>query len=80
MLTGLDSSMMCFILGVDFFSNSELVYSKMKVRLRVIRGRPNFYMITGNPNVSVVIVDCSFYTRRIALKGNYHKKRIEVLA
>ena len=52
----------------------------MKVRLRLIRARPNFYMISDNPNVSLGIVDCSLYTRRIALKDDYHKKRMDMLA
>ena len=52
----------------------------MKVKLRLIRTRPNFYMISDNPNVSFGIVDCSFYTRRIALKKDYHKKRMVMLA
>ena len=42
MLTGPDSSMMYFILGVDFFSNSELVYPNMKVRLGVARRQSKF--------------------------------------
>ena len=37
-------------------------------------------MITDNPNVSLGIVDCSLYTRRIALKDDYHKKRMDMLA
>ena len=36
-------------------------------------------MISGNPNVSLGIVDCSLYTRRIALKDDYHKKRMDML-
>ena len=36
-------------------------------------------MISGNPNVSLGIVDCSLYTRRIALKNDYHKKRTNLL-
>ena len=52
----------------------------MKIRLRLIRARPNFYMISDNPNVSLGIVDCSLYTRRIALKDDYHKKRMDMLA
>ena len=52
----------------------------MKVRLRLIRARPNFYMISDNPNVSLGIVDCSLYTRSIALKDDYHKKRMDMLA
>ena len=52
----------------------------MKIRLRLIRGRTNFYMISDNPNVSLGIVDCSHYTRCIDLKDDYHKKRIDMLA
>ena len=37
-------------------------------------------MISDNPNVSLGIVDCSLYTRRIALKDDYHKKRKDILA
>ena len=67
-------------LGIDFFSTSELVYPNMKIRLRLIRARPNFYLISDNPNVSLGIVDCSLYTRRIALKDDYHKKWMDMLA
>ena len=74
----------CFMLygklGIDFLSTSELLYPNMKKRLRLIRARPNFYMISDNPNVSLGIVDCSLYTRRIALKDDYHKKRMDMLA
>ena len=37
-------------------------------------------MTSGNPNVSLGIVDCSVHTRRIALKDDYHKKRMDMLA
>ena len=37
-------------------------------------------MISDNPNVSLEIVDCSLYTRPIALKDDYHKKRMDTLA
>ena len=67
-------------LGIDFFSTSELLYPNMKIRLRLIRARPNFYMISDNRNVSFGIVDCSLYTRRIALKADYHKKKMDMLA
>ena len=74
----------CFMLygkvGIDISSTSELLYPKMKFRLRLIRGRPNFYMISDNPNVSLGIVDCSLYTRGTALKDDYHKKRMDMLA
>ena len=74
-----DGFMLYGKLAVDFFSTSELLYPNMKIRLRLIRARPNFYMISDNPNVSLGIVDCSLYTRRIALKDDYHKKRMDML-
>ena len=37
-------------------------------------------MISDNPNVSLGNMDCSLYTRRIALKDDYHKERMELLA
>ena len=75
-----DGFMLYGKMGVDFFSTSELLYPNMKIRLRLIRARPNFSMISDIPNVSLGIVDCSFYTRRIALKDDYHKKRRDMLA
>ena len=75
-----DGFMLYGKLGINFFSTSELLYPIMKIRLRLIRARPNFYMISDNPNISLGIVDCSLYTRRIALKDDYHKKRMDMLA
>ena len=37
-------------------------------------------MISDNPNVSLGIVDCSFYTRRIDFKDDYHKKQMDMIA
>ena len=51
----------------------------MKIRLPLIRARPNFYMISDNPKVSLGAVDCSLHNRRIALKVDYHKKRTDML-
>ena len=75
-----DGFMLYGKLGIEFFSTSALLYPNMKIRLRLIGARPNFYMISGNPNVSLGIVDSSLYTRRIALKDDYHKKRMDMLA
>ena len=76
MLSRLDGFMLYGKVGVDFFSTSELLYPNMKVRLRLIRTIPNFYMIRDNRNDSLGFVDRSLYTRRIALKDDYHKKQI----
>ena len=74
-----DGFMLYGKLGSDFFSTSELLDPNMKIILPLIRARPNFYMISDNPNVSLGIVDCSLYTRRIALKDDYHKTRIDMV-
>ena len=70
-----DGFMLYGKMGIDFFSNSELLHPNMKYRLRLIRAKPNFHLISDNPNVSHGIVDCSLYTRCIALKDDYHKKK-----
>ena len=75
-----DGFMLYGKLGIDFFSTSELLYPNMKNRLLLIRARPNFYMISDNPNINREIVDYSLYTRRIALKDDSHKKRMDMLA
>ena len=67
-------------LCIDFLTTTERLYPNMKVRVRLIRARPNFYMISENPNVSLGFVDCSLYTRRVMLKEDSHKKRMSQLA
>ena len=63
-------------LGIDFLTTSELLYPDMKLRILLTRARPIFYMISEHSNVSLGIVDCSLYTRRVMLKEDYHKKRM----
>ena len=75
-----DGIMLYGKLGVRFLTTSELLYPNMKVRIRLIWARPNFYMISENPNVSLSIVACPLYTRRVMLKEDYHKKRMSQLA
>ena len=75
-----DGFMLYGKLGIGFLTTSELLYPNMKVRIRLIRARPNFYIISENPNVSLGIVDSSPYSRRVMLKEDYHKKRRPQLA
>ena len=53
LLSRLDGFMLYGKLGIDFFSISELLYPNMKIRLRLKRARPNFYMTSDNTNVSL---------------------------
>ena len=80
MLSRPDGFMLYGKLGVDSFFTSELLNPNMKIRLQLIRARPEFYMISDNPNVSLGYVDFSLYTRPFALKDDYHKKRMDLLA
>ena len=75
-----DGFMLYDILRVDFFSTSENLYPNVKIGLRLIRARPNFFMIRDNPNNSLGIVECSLYTQRVTLKEDYHRKRWHVRA
>ena len=66
-------------LVVDFSFTSDMLYVKINIRLRLIRVRFSFYRISDNPNVSLGIVDCSLYTRRIALRDDYHQEKMDML-
>ena len=74
-----DGFLMYGKLGIDFFKTSEVLNPFVKIRIRPVRARPNFYMISENPNISLGIVDCSLYNRRVMLKEDYHKKRMSQL-
>ena len=63
-----------------FFLHFWSAVSKYETYITNIQSQTYFYMISDNPKVSLVNVDCSLYTRRIALKVNYHRKRIDMLA
>ena len=69
-LTRPDDFMLYGKLGVNIFSTFELLYPSMKIRLRLIRTRPNLYVVRDNPNVSLEIVDGSLYTSRTALRDD----------
>ena len=80
MLSRPDGFMLYGKLGIDFFSTSELLYLNKKIKPRLVRATPNIHMISDNPKVSLGIAGCSLYTRRIDLKDDYYKKRMNMLA
>ena len=67
-------------LWVKYFFFFELLCPNNKFRPQLIRARPIFCMISDKPNLSLGFVDCSLYTRRIALKDDYHKKILDMFA
>ena len=80
MLSRPDGFMLYGVLGVQVFFTFQLLLPNMNIRHRLIRPRTSFYNISDNPNLNLGIVGCSLYTRRITLKDDYHKKRMDMLA
>ena len=79
MLNRTDGFILYGKLGVHFFSTSEIpemLQPNMEPKLCLINARPDFNVISNNPNVSLGIVDCSLYTLRVALNDDHHEKRM----
>ena len=57
----------------DLFQCENLLLPNTKVRLKLIRARPNFYLISYNPHVSLKVLDCSLFTRRVVVIEVYHQ-------
>ena len=60
-------------LAIDLFQCEKLLLPNTKVRLKLIRGRPKFYTISYNPHVSLEVLDCSLFTRRVVVNEVYHQ-------
>ena len=60
-------------LAIDLFTCEKLLLPDTKVRNKLIRARPNFYMLSDNPNASLKIADCSLFTRRILVAEPIHQ-------
>ena len=60
-------------LAIDLFQCENLLLLNTKVRLKIIRARPNFYMISYNPHVPLKVLDCSLFTRRVVVNEVNHQ-------
>ena len=60
-------------LAIDLFQCEKLLLPNTKVRLKLICARPNYYMISYNPHVSLKVLDCSLFTRRVVVNEVYHQ-------
>ena len=60
-------------LAIDLFTCEKLLLPNTKVRIKFIRARPNFYMLSDNPNNILKNVDCSLFTRRILVAEPNHQ-------
>ena len=80
MLSRPDEFMLYGTLGVNFFSSSERLHPNLEIKLGLIGAKTCFNNNSANPNVSLGLFDCSLYTHHSALKDDYHKKRMDMLA
>ena len=46
-------------LAIDLFTCEKILLPKTKVRIKLIRARPNFYMLPDKPKICLKTVDCS---------------------
>ena len=60
-------------LSVDFFTTEKLLLPKTKLRLKLIRSRPNFYLLTEEKNLSINIKDVTLFTRRVTVQENMQR-------
>ena len=60
-------------LAIDLFQCEKLLLPNTKFRLKLIRARTNFYMISYNPHVSLKVLDCSLFTRGVVVNEVYHQ-------
>ena len=60
-------------LAIDLLQCEKLLLSITKVRLKLIRAPTNFYMKSNNPHVSLKVLDCSLFTRRVVVNEVYHQ-------
>ena len=62
-------------LRVNLSSLSESPHLHLENRLRLIRARTNFNMVSDNPNGSLGNVGCSLDTRGFTLKDDYDRNK-----
>ena len=55
--SGITFSLYCR-LAIDLFTSEKISLPKTKVRFKLTRARPNFYMLSDNPNYRLKIDDC----------------------
>ena len=62
-------------LAVDLFTCEKLLLPNTSVRIRLVRSRPNFYVL-GNPedNIHAEIIEASLFTRQVAVDDKSMRK------
>ena len=60
-------------LAIDLFQCEKLLLPNTKVRLKLSLSRPNFYIVSYNPHVSLKVLDCSLFKRRVVVNEVYQQ-------
>ena len=65
----------CFYgkLAIDIFTCDKLLLPSVKIRLRFVRSRPNFYIINQNKKFSCSILQASLFTRQVVIEDRIFK-------
>ena len=80
LLSRTDVFMLYVEVRIDFFSAFELLFTKLKIRIRLVRAGPKLYTTSENLKTSFGVVCRSLYNHRIALKDDYDKRGMKLLA
>ena len=51
-------------LAIDLFTCDKMLLPNTEVQTKFIGARPIFYMLSGNPNKSLKIIDCLLLTKK----------------
>ena len=58
---------------ICLLAKSRYYQPKTNAQITLYRARPNFYMLSNNPYVTLKVVDCSMFTRTILVAGSNHQ-------
>ena len=78
---GLKEEIVCYgRLHADVFTCDKLLLPNVNVRIKLIRSRPSFYLISDLDNVQAKIIEASIFTRQVAVDDSYFGKIKSTLA
>ena len=79
--TGTQEEINCYgRLHADIFTCDKLLLPIVNVRIKLIRSRPSFYLISDLDNVQARTIEASIFTRQVAVEESYFRKIKSTLA
>ena len=79
--TGTQEETNCYgRLQADIFTSYKLLLPNVNARVKLIRSRPSFYLISDLDNVQAIIIEASIFTTQVAVEESYFRKIKSTLA